>query len=595
MFAKSAGHLIALSILAVLAIMVLATPSPANQTRRIALVIGNSDYQHVSKLPNPANDAKDIGAVLERLGFEVTAGTDLDYNQMRLVLRDFAEAATGADVSLVYFAGHGVEIDNTNYLIPVNAELKRDRDVDFEAIRLDAVVDALSDAKGLKIVLVDACRNNPFLVEMERTSATRSIGRGLARMDPSGVLVGYAARGGTLALDGEGRNSPYAQALLRHIEEPGLEIGKLFRKVRDTVYDMTGGAQEPFTYGSLPGEDIFLIPAVAPVAGAAAASAVELQMVEDFAAADVRPSLAGWIAFVERYAAYPDNSLMKLAIRRRDALQAIEDARRRAAERKPWLEVEFGSGKPEMTRDQRILFQRSLSYMGFDVGSPDGEFGPRTQRAISGARFKAGLSAGTVIDAALLRAMPDPRAFDALKSPKAQSHDLAELPDDLDPRLRRAVEQLRRTPFRFDYHEGRLYLAVRDSSKGWAEASRTARSMGGHLVTIASAAENQFVFDLFSSDPDFITSDGSGALFGPFIGLFQVPGSPEPGGGWTWETGEPLAYTNWSPGNPDNFQGRQGVARFFRGPGARNRNLPPRFWDDTPSGPWGPGYIIEIE
>lgn len=233
--------------------------------RRMALVIGNSQYEYVSNIPNSANDARDIAAALGRISFNVTELYDLDYRQMRLALRDFSDKAATADVVLVYFAGHGIEIDNTNYLIPTNAELKSDKDVEFEAIRLDSVLNSVSTAKGLKLVLIDACRNNPFLSDMERTTATRSIGRGLSSIDPGGVLVGYSARGGTLALDGKGRNSPYAEALLEHIEVPGLELGKLFRKVRDSVFKLTDGYQEPFTYGSLPGRDIFLVPAAAKV------------------------------------------------------------------------------------------------------------------------------------------------------------------------------------------------------------------------------------------------------------------------------------------------------------------------------------------
>jgi hypothetical protein len=225
---------------------------------RVALVIGNADYAHVGRLSNPINDATDIRAKLDGLGFEVTLATDLDYNPMRLALRDFAEAARDAEVALIYYAGHGIEIDGTNYLIPVNAELRSDRDVEFEAIPLDLVVRAVETSPGLKIVLIDACRNNPFLAEMARTMATRSIGRGLGRIEPGGVLVGYAARSGTVSQDGEGRNSPYATALMRYIDEPGLEVGKLFRKVRDAVMEATDGAQEPFTYGSLPGVDLYL-------------------------------------------------------------------------------------------------------------------------------------------------------------------------------------------------------------------------------------------------------------------------------------------------------------------------------------------------
>ncbi|WP_171131776.1 MULTISPECIES: caspase family protein [unclassified Ruegeria] len=248
-----------------LAFCLLFTTAYSADAKRVALVVGNSKYEQVAKLTNPENDARDIASALRRIGFEVTEQYDLDYRQMRLSLRDFSENAADADVVLIYFAGHGIEINNTNYLIPVNAELRSERDIEFEAVRLETVVNAVIPSKGLNIVLVDACRNNPFLSRMNRSTASRSIGKGLARIDPSGVLVGYSARGGTLALDGEGRNSPYAIALLEHIEVPGLELGKLFRKVRDSVFEQTKGYQEPFTYGSLPGLDIFLVPAVAKV------------------------------------------------------------------------------------------------------------------------------------------------------------------------------------------------------------------------------------------------------------------------------------------------------------------------------------------
>lgn len=584
--------------IAVLCLALLPWLASMAEARRVALVIGNADYEHVEKLPNPVNDARDIGAALGRIGFTVTEGFDLDHTGLRLMLRDFAEAAAGADVALIYFAGHGIEIDNTNYLIPVNARLRRDRDVEFEAIRLDVVVDALADARGLRIVLVDACRNNPFVAEMTRSAATRSIGRGLGRIEPGGVLVGYAARGGTLALDGEGRNSPYAAALLRHIEEPGVEIGKLFRLVRDTVFDMTGGDQEPFTYGSLPGQDFFLVPAAAPATAAPpAASAAEARLVEDFAKVDAAPSLRAWNGFLETYAAWPDHGLVRLAAARRDALQAEQDAARREAERGPWLDTPFdGFGHASaLTREDRALIQRALAYMGHDVGRIDGEFGPVTLRAISAARFRAGLPAGTHVDVALLRTLPDPRAMDALKSPVARIYRPEELPEGIDPRLRRAIEALGLVELRFDYFEGRIYIAVLDRFRGWSAASRAARLAGGHLVTIANARENQFVVDLFTADPRFVHQDAQGMLFGPFIGLFQIPGSPEPRGGWTWETGEPLDYTNWSQGNPDNFEGAQNVARFFRPGNLRGTSTPPRFWDDTRDTPWLPGYIMEIE
>lgn len=587
-------------MVAILATVFVAPPAKAENLKRAALVLGNSDYQFVSKLENPANDAQDIAAALTRLGFSVTTGVDLDYNQMRLAVRDFADKSSDADVVILYFAGHGIEIDNTNYLIPVNAQLKSDRDVDFEAIRLDSIVDAIADAPGLKIVLVDACRNNPFLVDMERTSATRSIGRGLARVDPSGVLVGYSARGGTLALDGDGRNSPYAQAILRHIEEPGLEIGKLFRKVRDSVFEMTDGAQEPFTYGSLPGEDIYLVAAPTPsiaVNGQPTVSAAEARLVEDFAKIDVEPSLDAWNKFLQDYATWPDHSLVRLATARRDALQVDVKAKQGERDRQLWLDTTFAPGgrATALTAEDRALIQRSLAYMGHEVGPIDGEFGPKSLRAISAARFKAGLSPGTFIDETLLRALPDPRVIDALKSPTARVYGLEELAGGTDPRLRRAIEAIGSVNLKFDYYEGRIYVAVLDRSPTWNQASMKARQAGGHLVTIANSRENQFLAQLLAADTRFFAKSRDGSLHGPFIGLFQVLGSSEPSGGWAWETGEPVEYMNWSQGQPDNLPSFQDFAHLFGPPGTRASGPPRGTWADTSGELWRTGYIVEIK
>lgn len=349
--------------------------------RRLALVIGNSDYEYVSKLSNPVNDSEDLAAALKRIGFEVTLGKNMDYRQMRIALRDFAEQAAQADIVLVYFAGHGIEIENTNYLIPVNAEFRSDRDVEFEAIRLDTIVKAISGLSGLKIVLVDACRNNPFIVSMTRTSATRSIGRGLARVDPTGVLVGYAARSGTLAQDGDGRNSPYATALLKHIEQPGLELGKMFRKIRDTVLELTGGYQEPFTYGSLPGSDIFLVPNVElvtlrpptsasldvegnEVTGRSAdpdkldtATALdEKEILSEFALAEIAGDVSAWDAFLKKYTAIPTHTLYIIALRSRRMIAPDVDG-----EQNPSEETR---SETEAAREIQTILKRRSCYRG---------------------------------------------------------------------------------------------------------------------------------------------------------------------------------------------------------------------------------------
>ena len=162
-------------------------------------------------------------------------------------------------MAMVYFAGHGVEIEKQNYLIPVDAKLESDSDVLFDTIPLDLISEAVSGATTLRMVLLDACRNNPFLGRIKSTG--RAIGQGLSPFEPTGgTLVAYAAKGGTTALDGTGRNSPFMKGLLEHIEQPGLDIALMFRKVRDTVLAETGNRQEPFIYGSLPGREIYLVP-----------------------------------------------------------------------------------------------------------------------------------------------------------------------------------------------------------------------------------------------------------------------------------------------------------------------------------------------
>ena len=229
--------------------------------KRVALVIGNSAYQYVHHLPNPVNDAADFAAALQRIGFTVHKETDLDFNGMRKALRDFGDEAAGADVAAIFFAGHGLEMDKQNYLVPVDAQLRTDRDVPLEAISLDYLLSAVEGAKSLRLVFLDACRTDPFTARMKMTVASRSIGRGLSRVDPpGGILVSFSAKDGTEALDGDSRNSPYTTALLAHLQEPGTEIRLLLGEVHDQVMAATGNKQEPFTYGALGGKAVYLVP-----------------------------------------------------------------------------------------------------------------------------------------------------------------------------------------------------------------------------------------------------------------------------------------------------------------------------------------------
>ena len=238
-------------VVAVLTSVVLVAPGFVFADGRVALVVGNSTYAHIGRLPNPDNDAADMSAALRRLGFEVTTEFDADRVELTEALRAFTRQSAGADVSLVFYAGHGIEMDGVNYLVPVDARLERDVDVRFETVTVDDLLVSTTGA-SLRLVVLDACRNNPLARSMQRTAATRTVSGGSfadLNEDLLGdeTLVAYAAAAGTTAADGRGRNSPYTAALLSHLETP-LEIGLLFRRVRAAVLAATNGTQRPHEY-----------------------------------------------------------------------------------------------------------------------------------------------------------------------------------------------------------------------------------------------------------------------------------------------------------------------------------------------------------
>ena len=205
----------------------------------------------------------------------VDASNNLGGLEMRRLFRDFAEKSRGADIAVVYYAGHGIEIDGINYLLPVDTALKRDIDVEDEAISLDRIVRMLEPAKRLRLIILDACRDNPFVKTVRRTSETRSIGRGLVRIEPpsSDTLIAYAAKERTTASDGDGKHSPFTTALLKNLTVPGLDLRLALGRVRDDVMEMTRNRQEPFVYGSLGGSTVSLVPEPAKAVAAPAPDA----------------------------------------------------------------------------------------------------------------------------------------------------------------------------------------------------------------------------------------------------------------------------------------------------------------------------------
>ncbi|MFK4511262.1 caspase family protein [Bradyrhizobium daqingense] len=252
-------------------------PGSERQGRRVAPVIGNAAYQRAGILKNPLNDSEAVAAALRNIGFdEVMVATDTTKERLTAALQGFARASDNADWAVVYYSGHGIEMAGRNYLLPIDVTLRTDRDVQFEAVPVDQVMASIDGARKLKLIVLDACRNNPFADTIKRTGpreavtldasnvgeiGTRAVGRGLGEIKVKGAsLVVFAAKHGQTALDGEGRNSPFAIALVQRIATPGVEMNKVFRLVRDDVLEATAGRQEPYTYGSLPGrEDFFFV------------------------------------------------------------------------------------------------------------------------------------------------------------------------------------------------------------------------------------------------------------------------------------------------------------------------------------------------
>jgi hypothetical protein len=234
--------------------------------KRVALIIGNSAYQKVAKLTTAVNDAGGIAKLFKAAGFDlVDVRQDLGGGDLRRAIREFSRHTWDADTAVVFYAGHGMAANGLNYLVPVDAKLETDLDVEDEAVSLDQILKMVEPAKRLRLVILDACRDNPFLSTMKRTTPGRPVGRGLAQVEPAGsnTLVAIAAKAGSVAADGDGTNSPFTAALLKHVAEPGLDLRIAFDRVRDEVLEATGRKQEPSVYGSFGGATMSLAPAPA--------------------------------------------------------------------------------------------------------------------------------------------------------------------------------------------------------------------------------------------------------------------------------------------------------------------------------------------
>jgi uncharacterized caspase-like protein len=338
------GPLVRSAFLVFLGFLFWVSADPALAEKRVALVIGMSRYQQVPRLANPARDAAAMSALFKKAGFDVVdSELDLGISDLRRVIREFAETSQDADISVVYYAGHGIEVDGTNYLVPADAKLLSDFDIEDETVSLDRVLKALDPVKRLKLIILDACRDNPFSKTMKRSVASRSIGRGLAKIEPSmsDTLIAFAAKAGAVASDGDGQNSPFATALVKYIAEPGLDLRLAFGRVRDDVLKNTGNRQEPFVYGSLGGETMALVPQVAKPADPEAEARVDYEL-----AAQIGTKEA-WDSFL---ASHNTGLFANLARAQTNKLLAAQQTRTKADDARREAEEQAGLKAEELRR-----------------------------------------------------------------------------------------------------------------------------------------------------------------------------------------------------------------------------------------------------
>jgi uncharacterized caspase-like protein len=356
----------------------------AKADRRVAFVVGNGSYKNVAPLPNPPIDAKSMAGVLRNIGFEVVEGTNLTRDRMTERLLEFGKKAQGADVALFFYAGHGIAISGTNYLLPIDADIKSEMDVKLgAAINIDLTLDqTMGDAK-VKLVFLDACRDNPFAAKIKSNSATRSVSvqTGLAEMKSGeGTLIAFATGPGQTALDGqEGTNSPFTRALLANIAAPGIEIQQAMTKVRAQVNEETNKGQLPWGHTNLIGT-VYLNQAAAPAASAAAPSSGPAAVASSSGGSDVE--LEFWRSVKESnkpeelnayLTNYPNGQFKPLALARIASLQdgASTATRNLTAGIDPAVFNEQANQTTEdqigLDKGQRRDVQRRLTGLGFDT------------------------------------------------------------------------------------------------------------------------------------------------------------------------------------------------------------------------------------
>lgn len=585
--------------------------SPAFAEVRVAFLVGNSAYEHATPLRNPQADVELIATSLEALDFEVTTHLDLTRREIGARFSTFLRENSGADVTLFYFAGHGMQFNNRNFLLGTDAQFDTEFDIEAEALDLEQVTDMLVRNSKAAMVFIDACRNNPLATDFytRNFSANRAaLSQGLAtpNFTFNGTMVTFSASPGQVAFDGEGDNSPFAIALARHLPAEDVEVLSLMKRVTGDVLRDTQNQQTPMVMNDLVTE-IYLRRGD----GDEAALIAYREEESLFDAARAINTSRTWDIYFQKYpngrfhqdaiAAREQATVMDMAsasgvqyrINTREALNLSLDAVRQ-------VENEFG-----LTRDDIRSVQTALSERGHYSGVIDGLLGSGTRGALADFQLTMDLPSTGAITKGTAQALnvaleaverDDAQFFSSRNARRYDPLQLALFEDDR--RLLRAVEALRRYELLYGYFEGRLYIAALTYQNMSFEAAQAlAQRAGGYLATISSAAENTFLYNLVRDDRRMwrdcsVCPD----VFGPSFGLYQLEGSREPDGGFVWVTGEPVTYTNWADGEPGNHGGDEYFVAFQYGayrPGSQATSYSDSKWGDMQSSTQT--LLIEIE
>jgi hypothetical protein len=685
--------------------------NPILAAKRVALVIGNSAYQHVAPLKNPKNDAATMASSLKKVGFEVTIITDADAQKMKSAFLQFGrQLRKGVDASVFYYAGHAVQYNGENYLIPTPAKILDRDELDFEAVNINSLMRLLNVASNsVNMVILDACRNNPF------PAATRSTSRGLAPVSaPRGTYIAYSTAPGNVALDGDGENSEYTKALATAITEPGLEIAQGVRKVRRAVISATDEKQVPWESSSIVGNFYFKKAEPKPIVIATPKPSPEILASRAWRELRNSKDKIKLQAFLEQHknTVFADLAMQQLALlapkkvveapiatsekvspevlaarewrkirgakdqsvlnqylsnhgdsefadlarrqlallqpksnlapkvltsRERELVELeskftaaqrvnthrgwqlflteyghIETAEKKALEE---LSAISGGKVPSLVspkNQEKVLnlssvhrkaIQSALLRIGFDPGTPDGQFGTNSRKAISAFQASKGWKPTGYVTPNLLKSIniktnrPSSGKFRSGASASlAKYEDLEKIGED--PRIIEILRCFEDKLLIYGRFGKSIYVAVMEIiySNKFGNLNPE-EGCDGHLVAIGSSAENDFVYNLFSDDQRFFSvyksKHGTGKK-GPLIGLYQKSGKNEPKGGWSWVNSEPLKFRNWAAYQPDDGGGNQNFARFW---GQAKKSVNPHQikadkWDD--SGVSSISYVMEF-